>query len=77
MGVFIIGAGMSRIGRREEDSRLLLIEAYRELVEMGADPTVAEVIMKIRRLPIRVPFSFREATTANIRLSSQTIVEPM
>ncbi len=44
MGVFIIGAGMSRIGRREEDSRLLLIEAYRELVEMGADPTVAEAI---------------------------------
>jgi acetyl-CoA C-acetyltransferase/acetyl-CoA acyltransferase len=44
MGVFIIGVGMSRIGRREEDSRQLLLEAYRELVEMGVDPTVADAI---------------------------------
>ncbi|MEM4650261.1 MAG: acetyl-CoA acyltransferase [Pyrobaculum sp.] len=44
MGVFIIGAGMSRIGRREEDGRQLLLEAYKELVEMGVDPTVAEAI---------------------------------
>ncbi len=44
MGVFIIGVGMSRIGRREEDGRQLLLEAYRELVEMGVDPTVAEAI---------------------------------
>ena len=44
MGVFIIGVGMSRIGRREEDGRQLLLEAYRELVEMGADTAVAEAI---------------------------------
>jgi acetyl-CoA C-acetyltransferase/acetyl-CoA acyltransferase len=35
---------MSRIGRREEDGRQLLLEAYKELVEMGVDTAVAEAI---------------------------------
>ena len=44
MGVFIVGAGMSSIGRRDVGSRELVVEAYRELLDMGVVPSVIEAV---------------------------------
>lgn len=44
MGVFIAGVGMSKIGKRLESSRELLQEAFKELVEIGIDPSIVEAV---------------------------------